>query len=223
MFGVYATTQFAKYLPGNVGHYLGRHLMLRKLGMSHRALLLANLGEAGFLVLAAMVWGAGAAGALLPWLHVAPSAWWVLLAECTGLCIAYGCLQWWRQRSARIEDWIPLHAPAWLLMALPLELILFAAMALSLMLPAHVLLQSVDDLWLLPAAAAASWVAGFLVIGAPAGLGVREAIFLALLRGHMSEPDILLLAAAFRVITFGGDVLLLLLGSLLVRRRAYTD
>lgn len=40
-------------------------------------------------------------------------------------------------------------------------------------------------------------------------------IFLTLLQGHMPEPDILLLAAAFRLITFGGDVMVLLIGLLL--------
>lgn len=185
--------------------------------MSHRALFLATLGEAGFLVLGALVWAAGAASTLLPWIPVALTTWQVLLTECVGLAVGYACLQWWRRHSANAQVWIPLFRPAWLLLPLPLELLLFGAMCLSLVFPAHVLLRTSGDLWLLPAAAGASWMAGFLVIGAPAGLGVREAVFLALLHGHMPESDILLLAAAFRVITFGGDVLLLLLGLVLRR------
>jgi hypothetical protein len=98
-------------------------------------------------------------------------------------------------------------------------MLLFGAMALALMSPAHILLRGESGaLWLVPAAAAASWVSGFLIVGAPAGLGVREMVFLALLHGHMEESDILLLAAAFRIITFGGDVLFLALGVLLGRR-----
>lgn len=212
LFATYATTQFAKYLPGNVAHYIGRHLLLHRLGMSHRALLLATLGEAGFLVLASLVWAAGVLGTLLPWLNVSFTAWQVLLGEVVCLSAAYVCLQWWRHRYAAGQSWIPLHAPKWLLPVLPLQLMLFGAMALALMAPAHTLLQNSEDIWLLPAAAAASWVAGFLVVGAPAGIGVREMVFLALLHGRMPEPDILLLAAAFRLITFGGDVVILLLG-----------
>ncbi len=215
LFGTYATTQFAKYLPGNVGHYIGRHVLLRKLGMSHLALLMASLGEAGFLVLASLVWAASAMDALLPWLPVSLAAWQVLAVECVCLALAFVCLQWLRSRIARMRAWVPLHKAGWLLPVLPLQLVLFAAMALALMAPAHVLLSNAEDIWLLPAAAAASWVAGFLVVGAPAGLGVREMIFLTLLQGHMPEPDILLLAAAFRLITFGGDVMVLLIGLLL--------
>ena len=54
-----------------------------------------------------------------------------------------------------------------------------------------------------------------MVVGAPAGIGVREAIFIALLHGQMAESDILLLAAGFRIATFSGDMLFLLLGILL--------
>lgn len=215
LFRAYATTQFAKYLPGNVGHYIGRHMLLRKLGMSHWALLMASLGEAGSLVLASLVWAASAMGVLLPWLTVSLAAWQVLVVECVCLALAFVCLQWVRKHNSRVRAWVPLHKPSWLLPVLPLQLILFAAMALALMTPAYVLLHNAEDVWLLPAAAAASWVAGFLVVGAPAGIGVREMIFLALLHGHMPEPDILLLAAAFRLITFGGDVVVLLTGLLL--------
>lgn len=215
LFATYATTQFAKYLPGNVGHYVGRHLLLRRLGMSHRALLLATVGEAGFLVLASLVWASSAINILLPWLQISLATWQTLLVECACLSLAFACLQWWRRHNSKARVWIPLYAPIWLLPVLPLQLLLFAAMALSLMAPAHVLLQSASDIWLLPAVAATSWVAGFLVVGAPAGLGVRETVFLVLLQGHMPESDVLLLAAAFRIITFGGDVVVLVLGLLL--------
>ena len=215
LFATYATTQFAKYLPGNVGHYVGRHLILRRLGMSHRAILLASLGEAGFLVLASLVWTSSALTILWPKLGLSASAWQVLVLECAGLGVSYAGLQWWRSRHALVEEWVPLHSPSWLLLVLPLELLLFAAMALALMSPAFDLLSNTASLWLIPAAAAGSWVAGFLVVGAPAGIGVRELVFLALLRGHMQEADILLLAAAFRIITFGGDIVILLLGLVL--------
>ncbi|MCX7512892.1 hypothetical protein [Frateuria sp. STR12] len=214
MFATYATTQFAKYLPGNFGHYLGRHVLLRRLGMSHRALFLGTVGEAGFLVLASLVWAASATKALVPWLPVTPTTWQMILGEALCLGLGFACLQAWRKRSPRASAWVPLHAPRWLLPVLPLQLLLFAAMALALMAPAHVLMKE-GNISLLPAAAAASWVAGFLVVGAPAGVGVREMVFLTLLRGHMAEPDILLLAVAFRVITFGGDVLFLVLGLML--------
>jgi glycosyltransferase 2 family protein len=212
LFAIYATTQFAKYLPGNVGHYVARHVLLRQQGMGHSALLMATLGEAGFLVLASLAWAAGALSTVAPWLHVQVTGWQLLLGECAFLFAGVAVLRWLHGRSERLSAWLPLRHARWLLPVLPLHLLLFGCMALALILPASVLLTNTQDMWLLPAVAAASWVVGFLVVGAPAGLGVREAVFLVLLHGHLPETDILLLAAVFRIITFGGDILLLLLG-----------
>jgi glycosyltransferase 2 family protein len=212
LFGVYATTQFAKYLPGNVGHLVGRHILLRRLGMQHHALLLATLVDAACLVLAALVPASTVLQTLLPALPIRLNDWQTAIAEAVIVIAAYALVQILRRRNAPVAQWVPLHVPRWLLLVFPLQWLFFACMTLALLFPAHMLLPNAQDLWLLPAIAAASWVAGFLVIGAPAGLGVREVVFVTLLKGHLSEQDILLLAAIFRIITFGGDVLFLLLG-----------
>ena len=69
------------------------------------------------------------------------------------------------------------------------------------------------------AANAASWLAGFVIIGAPAGLGVREATFVALAGAALGEGQALLLIGLFRVVTFLGDTLFLAAGALLLRLR----
>lgn len=213
LFAVYAVTQFAKYLPGNVGHYVGRHVLLRRYDMPHAALVMGTLTEAGFMVLAALVWAASNLHVLLPEAAVSLASWEMLLAETLALGALITVLQMCRRRSYHLNSLIPLKSPGRLLPVLPLHLALFAMMAAALMVPARALPVSDSVMLLLPGAAAASWVAGFLVIGAPAGIGVREAIFIALLRGQMAESDILLLAAGFRIATFGGDILFLLLGA----------
>lgn len=218
-FAVYATTQFAKYLPGNVGHFVGRHVLLRRYGVEHAALVMGTLTEAGFLVLAALVWAASDLRVLLPRIAIGITPLEVLAIEVVALFVVIFVLQACRKRNARLAALVPLHAPTRLFAVLPLHLFLFATMAATLMLPAQAFPISADALWMLPAAAATSWIAGFLVIGAPAGIGVREAVFVAVLQGHLPESDILLLAAAFRIATFGGDVLFLLVGLLLGGRR----
>ena len=218
-FAVYATTQFAKYLPGNIGHFVGRHVLLRRYRVEHAALLMGTLTEAGFLVLAALVWAAPELRVLLPRMAIGIASWQLLAIEAAALFVVVFAVQACRRRSARLATLVPLHAPQRLFAVLPLHLFLFATMAATLMIPALALPVSASALWLLPAAAATSWIAGFLVIGAPAGIGVREAVFVAVLHGRLPEADILLLAAAFRIATFGGDVLFLLLGLLLGGRR----
>ena len=46
---------------------------------------------------------------------------------------------------------------------------------------------------------AAAWVAGFVVVVAPGGLGVREAVIVALLQGRLGEAEAIVLATASRI------------------------
>ena len=62
---IYGRTQLAKYLPGNVFHYLGRHALGRHAGLGHRSLVLAAVLETIAAVTAALCisilgWGAWA-------------------------------------------------------------------------------------------------------------------------------------------------------------------
>lgn len=52
-----------------------------------------------------------------------------------------------------------------------------------------------------------AWIAGFITPGAPAGLGVREAIIVALLTHLIDEPQSLLVALIFRLVSIFGDIL----------------
>ena len=69
------------------------------------------------------------------------------------------------------------------------------------------------DLGLLIAAFALAWVAGFFAPGAPAGLGIREALMLLVLRAAYSPPDALLLVVGMRLATIFADVAIFLAGN----------
>ncbi|MEE5090424.1 hypothetical protein V2H26_10235 [Xanthomonas euvesicatoria] len=203
---VYCISQFAKYLPGNVGHYVGRHVWCRRHGIGHAALLAAAVSEAAVLIFAAMAWSAPLLGAetLQQWWPHSPEACWLWAAQACVLLAVWLMLRWLplslegvgslRRMSDRI-----------VVSMLPLHLLFFAVLGASLCGPAMVMGAPADIVLVLPAAAAISWLAGFLVVGAPAGIGVREVVFVAVLAGRMPEADLLALAAVMRVITFGGD------------------
>lgn len=203
----YLVTQFGKYLPGNVAQYAGRHVILRREGASHRSLVTCALAEAALLLLAAILW----ARPLLPMLVSAPVVSWVfpVVMLAAGVCIALG---WLRRRVPLLSGSVEAFHPAWLMAALVAYVIFFAVMAFTLWLLCQGLRVDGPSYAYLAAVAAASWMAGFVVPGAPAGLGVREAAFLTLLGPSLPEADVLLLAAAMRVATFGGDGLACLAG-----------
>ena len=60
---------------------------------------------------------------------------------------------------------------------------------------------------------AVSWLAGFIVPGAPAGLGVREAIMLAVLGPLYGSALAIGLSIAARLVSTSGDLLALLLAT----------
>ena len=66
---------------------------------------------------------------------------------------------------------------------------------------------SVSALPLVVASIATAWIAGYVTPGASAGIGVREAVLIALLSGTLGEANAAVVAVAFRVVTLSGDLL----------------
>jgi uncharacterized membrane protein YbhN (UPF0104 family) len=57
-----------------------------------------------------------------------------------------------------------------------------------------------------------AWLLGFVVPGAPAGLGIREVVMIAMLEPSFGEANALLLALLYRITTVGGDAAFAALG-----------
>ncbi len=65
-----------------------------------------------------------------------------------------------------------------------------------------------------------SWLAGLLTPGAPAGIGLREMVFLAILHAVVSEGELLKTIVFSRVVTVGGDILFYIFSVALRFRKA---
>lgn len=211
----WATSQYGRYLPGNIAHLALRHVWSRRYAIPHATLGLAAFGEAALLLFVALVLisAAGEQSRLLPGID----AHWLLGLLLAGFVAGLIALTWLRRRGG-VRGWIPPRLPPALLASvLACDFAFFASTAAILCGIGHVL--DIDASWAtLLVAGAASWAAGFIVIGAPAGLGVREATFVALTAGTLGEERALLLIALYRVATFLGDTLLFGAGLLVMRR-----
>jgi uncharacterized membrane protein YbhN (UPF0104 family) len=225
-------TQVAKYLPGNVGQYLGRFALALRLGISPGSLLITLAAEALLVITAgALVGGLAlvAAGRRLPTLRLtSPPI--VLALICVGLALVL--LLW----GVRHLPWItrrlaPNQQPT-------ARLIVPDGPALGAAFTGYVtnFLLLGAGLWCIGVAgtgiplntyplfvgvSALSWVAGFVVPGAPAGLGVREALMAVLLAPVLNPASALTLIVSFRLATTAGDLLEFACGSALylARRR----
>jgi uncharacterized membrane protein YbhN (UPF0104 family) len=74
------------------------------------------------------------------------------------------------------------------------------------------------DLALYAGAFAVAWLAGLVAIYAPGGLGVREAVLVALLSGRIGAADALIVAAASRLMLVLVDVVLAGVATAAMRR-----
>jgi uncharacterized membrane protein YbhN (UPF0104 family) len=212
----YAVSQYGKYLPGNVAHYALRHVWSRRYGIPHASLGLATILETALLVLGAfvVVVGAGARPVALS-RFVDPRIGLVaVLAAIAALAVALRIV---RRRGWFERMHVPAPAAAMMLAVLACYVAFFLACAALVVELARVLGYPETPFALIAAASAASWLAGFAVVGAPAGLGVREAAFVALAGPALGEDRALLLIGLFRIVTFLGDTLFLAAGAAVLR------
>src|SRR6056297_2358068 len=213
----FLSSQLGKYLPGNVGHFAARHVLSRRHGASHRALVGATLLEALLLVaaagaLAVMVFQPIISGGLGPMMEAAWLAP-VVVAFVLGLGLAL----------ARRKGWLDSELG---LPRLVVELGTAFGMALAFFLASSgcfVLMSGSLGLgaWLpLVPWIAAAWLLGFVVPGAPGGLGIREFVLVLGLTPLIGEAQAALDALLFRLVTISGDALMSAIGSAWLRKQS---
>jgi hypothetical protein len=213
---VFARSQILKYVPSNVLHLVGRYGMAHGAGASHASLLFATAAETGLLLIAASSVSVVFALPLVLRHVVATLAGYstmgAVLVALLILIAASGC---WLRRTGLLK--------ARLVMRIASVLILYVCFFLlngTLLLGLVASSSEVDvqrPLFIIGVAAAA-WLGGFVVPGAPAGLGVREVILTSGLAIAGCESIALTVAVGYRIITLGGDVIVALAGFVMRRR-----
>ncbi len=187
----YAASQLAKYVPGNIFHLAGRQALGMAAGVSAR-----SLGKSLFLELALIAFAGGLLGILaLPLLTIRLSEYLSLgiFAVVTGMV----------GHIIRYYSGPPVaHAFFWYLM-------FHAVSSTTFVVLIALLTQDWANLpWVgLCGGYIVAWLIGLLTPGAPAGVGVREAVLLFLFNGLVPEADLLLAIVLTRIVSVVGDVL----------------
>lgn len=214
--------QVGKYLPGNVGHLIGRLALARRDGVAASVAGVALMLEmavsvsVGLLIVGA-AWLCdpatvkGMTGDLLQERH----AWG--LAGLAGLVLCAALLLYlWRRvlrraaHGARAWRWIDL------LPVLGASLLSFAILGGSVWYVAQSIQPDTPvSFALCMVTFAVAWVLGFITPGAPGGLGIRDALVALGMASSMGAPAALVLALVHRSLSIIGDVCAFVIGWML--------
>jgi uncharacterized membrane protein YbhN (UPF0104 family) len=201
----YFTGQLGKYVPGGIWPIVGRAEMAARNGIPRKdAYASTGLSLVTTYLAAVMAIGIGALG----WDSYRPIA--VLVA--LGLLVGYYIFSHEKLRTAvlgvasklspaalslteprRVVTLTIRHLPSWILMSLSTSV---TATAFG----AHIGLMQMLFI------TSTSWLAGFVVIGVPGGIGVREAIFTSLAGGIIGTPMAVSLALMSRLVFIAVDL-----------------
>ena len=220
---IYFISQFGKYLPGNVAQHAGRLAMGVREKLSGTAVATSQLIEillviGSFAVLATIV----GSSYLTQWqpdvIRIKP--WQILLAITVAVFASLLALRLVRRwnRLRHFSDLIHhLIASRQGITHLGSAILLIIANAATTTLCLYIIAIAVTGSHALPVMDISfifivSWLAGFVTPGAPAGLGVRETVMLAMLSQIMGMSDAVATSLVFRIATTGTDLLIFFLG-----------
>jgi hypothetical protein len=198
----YGTSQIAKYVPGNVFHLAGRQALGMAIGLPGPSLAKSVIWEQVLFASTGTFYG------VLGWTMLRlgmKDAVLVALFILIALAMIAALRYIWSAQIANAFTW----QLAFLLISSGVFVTIAAycapfSMNLSL-------LASLATAYII------AWVAGFITPGAPAGMGIRELVLLFLLKGMISESDLLLAVVLGRIVTVLGDLLFFLLTFLVTR------
>lgn len=214
---IFGTTQVLKYLPTNVLHVAGRYAATRAEGVPHTVIAFSTIAELGLVtataVLTAIVFAAPITFRFVTEKHLfaAIGAVGLGIAACVAATLMYKARRGTNLGRLTLvtASAVALYALFFLLNGLLVSLLGSQASAGQF---------AVQPIML--GLVAAAWTAGFLIPGAPAGLGVREAVLIAGLESMDSGLAAVVVALSYRIATVCGDVILAGACALLSRRRA---
>lgn len=200
---IYLQAQLGKYVPGAVWQYASRGTMARAQGLPLRVVARSLPIELGATLCA------GAAFALLV------VGWWGTIAVAAVIATAAalgGYLSEARIGLRVTTRTIPLYAATW------------PVIGASFWMTARAFLQvTPSDLAVYTGAFAAAWIVGLIAIYAPGGIGVREAMLVAILGTRIGSADALVVAAASRAVFTLADVIAAGVSLPLRRRQPHGD
>lgn len=202
---IYGLSQLAKYVPGNIFQFAGRQALGMAEGLAARPLAKSALLEVALLAVAGSMFALPALTLFWPFMSQPMS---LLIFALTASSLAV-------VMRSRLSGQV---AQAWCL-----QLCFLALSSGAFVILLALVVPNASALPPLPAVAGVyvvAWLVGLVTPGAPAGVGVREAVLLFALSDAVLPADLLLAVMLSRLVTVLGDSMFFLSAFAVTRRRA---
>ena len=211
---VYCTSNLYKYIPGTVMYLIGRNrIALETQKVSHAQLALATATEGIFILLAAItiivIFVHEEAVSFMRQVNISYFVW-IIVGAVAFVVVLLAIIFRRRLRVGlkKFTDAMKNFSPATKVKRMVTAILILVVLALTYLVTLMLLGQQVTlammptilGLYLL------SWLAGFLTPGAAGGMGIREAVLLMFLGGHLDPGIVVSSAIMHRVICIVGDV-----------------
>lgn len=199
-------SQIAKYLPGNVFHLAGRIGLLKLAGQSAKRASLSVMLEAGLLVFTATLLGLPIiAGVRFPLvLSLAAIALMVLASNRIAAKLRT------KTENGVLDAIFGIFSQPIVLLrviALYLTMLIVSSLAVYLVIEALAGPAATPSFLVVMGSFCLAWTAGFIVVGSPGGIGIREVVFVYLIPDQSLAGILTISILIFRVVTMAGDVL----------------
>jgi len=211
---VYCSSNLYKYIPGNIMHFVGRNrLAVEVEELKHDEVAFATIMDNLFLCLAAVVISVICVlnyfVEYLRQIHI-PDYMFIAAGAAIFILIVLAVIfrrrlaKWLKKYTEIIKRFSPLSALKLMLVSalrlLALAVTFFAVLAVLGQAITLDIIPQIIGLFVL------SWVAGFLIPGAPGGLGVREMIMITFMGDTLDQSILLTSTIIHRVVCILGDI-----------------
>jgi len=209
---IYGRANIAKYLPGNVFHFAGRQVLGWKAGYSHGCIACASVYEIlGMLVISGAIAITGIVLFNLRTINLTA----LQLGGVTGIALFLAaCIALFSEVLLRKRGIGPSQRSVFMVLgslfrpySYYIIFFLFTGGMLALLFYVVATPVGINTMLQIVAAYSSAWIIGYITPGAPGGIGVREALLVVSLGQIVDEPQALLIALLFRLITVIGDVI----------------
>jgi hypothetical protein len=210
---IHFKTAIAKYIPSNIMHYAGRHVMGSRIGIDHATILTSNLLDLSLAVLSAalIVTVTLFAGiikipeTLLP-NYEKYNAPYMIIA---GICVTVFFSFIWRKIKSRSDNTNTFILLSLLKVIAGYIIFFVASGTIFFLVFAGIGYTSFTfmNFLLFATVYICAWTLGFITPGAPGGIGVRESIMVAMLSGTIDPQSALVGAFLFRIVGILGEVI----------------